>query len=91
MRATPSTRPHTAGAHRCAGAQRPHPALAENCGPSRETRARGCRHPHAARILARAWTRMLWRCRHDQIHYTPARHSQLTALTSDLPGTLAAA
>ena len=25
-------------------------------------RARGCRHPHAIRILARAWVRVLWRC-----------------------------
>ncbi|HEX3732342.1 MAG TPA: transposase [Mycobacteriales bacterium] len=24
--------------------------------------ARGCRHPHAVRILARAWLRIIWRC-----------------------------
>ena len=23
---------------------------------------RGCRHPHAIRILARAWIRIIWRC-----------------------------
>ena len=25
-------------------------------------RSRGCNHPHALRILGRAWTRILWRC-----------------------------
>ncbi|MHB1469645.1 MAG: IS110 family transposase, partial [Solirubrobacteraceae bacterium] len=25
-------------------------------------RARGCDHPHAIRILGRAWTRVIWRC-----------------------------
>jgi transposase len=25
-------------------------------------RARGCTHPHAVRVLARAWVRVLWRC-----------------------------
>lgn len=28
-------------------------------------RQRGCHHPHAIRILARAWVRVLWRCWHD--------------------------
>ena len=27
----------------------------------RNARARGCKHPHAVRILARAWVRVLWR------------------------------
>ena len=26
---------------------------------------RGCDHPHATRILGRAWTRVLWRCWQD--------------------------
>jgi len=43
-------------------------------------RARGCRHPHAARILAQAWTRILWRCWHDQVPYNPAVHGRLTNL-----------
>jgi hypothetical protein len=37
-------------------------------------RARGCRHPHAVRILGRAWTRVLWRARTDQQPYDPQRH-----------------
>jgi transposase len=37
-------------------------------------RDRGCDHPHATRILARAWTRVLWRCLHDAQPYDPARH-----------------
>jgi transposase len=46
----------------------------------RHARDRGCRHPHAARILARAWTRVLWRCWHDHTPYDPTRHGQLTQL-----------
>jgi transposase len=37
-------------------------------------RARGCRHPHAIRILARAWARVLWRAWTDRQHYDPAQH-----------------
>ncbi len=37
-------------------------------------RARGCDHPHAVRILARAWTRVLWRIWTDRCAYDPARH-----------------
>lgn len=40
----------------------------------RRARARGCDHPHAIRILARAWTRVLWRCWHDRVPYLPAQH-----------------
>jgi len=40
----------------------------------RRARARGCDHPHATRILARAWTRVLWRCWHDRIPYDPTQH-----------------
>jgi len=39
-----------------------------------QARARGCDHPHATRILARAWVRVLWRCWRDQRPYDPARH-----------------
>jgi transposase len=38
-------------------------------------RDRGCDHPHATRILARAWVRILWRCWHDQAPYDSARHA----------------
>jgi transposase len=46
-------------------------------------RARGCRHPHAARILAQGWTRILWRCWHDQVAYNPDLHGRLSALAQD--------
>ncbi len=34
-------------------------------------RARGCDHPHAVRILARSWIRVLWRCWRDRKPYDP--------------------
>jgi transposase len=37
-------------------------------------RARGCDHPHAIRILARAWTRVLWRCWMTGQPYDATRH-----------------
>jgi len=37
-------------------------------------RARGCDHPHAVRILARAWVRVLWRCWRDGTPYEAALH-----------------
>ena len=46
----------------------------------RRARERGCRHPHAARILARSWTRVLWRCWHDHVPYDPAQHGGLNHL-----------
>jgi transposase len=39
-----------------------------------DARARGCDHPHAIRILARAWIRVIWRCWIDQVPYDPAKH-----------------
>jgi transposase len=41
-------------------------------------RARGCEHPHAIRILGRAWTRVLWRCWQDNIPYNPTQHRAAT-------------
>lgn len=38
-------------------------------------RKRGCDHPHAVRILARAWTRVLWRLWTDGTIYDPAMHT----------------
>lgn len=43
-------------------------------------RARGCDHPHAIRILARAWIRILWRIWVDRCTYDPARHRSALAL-----------
>jgi transposase len=37
-------------------------------------RARGCDHPHAIRILARAWVRVLWRCWQDRRPYDVTQH-----------------
>jgi transposase len=37
-------------------------------------RARGCDHPHAVRILARAWLRVIWRAWTDRKTYDPALH-----------------
>lgn len=39
-----------------------------------QARARGCDHPHAVRILARAWLRVLWRCWYDRTTYRPELH-----------------
>jgi transposase len=41
-------------------------------------RGRGCDHPHAIRILGRAWTRVLWRCWQQQTPYHPTKHRALT-------------
>lgn len=38
-------------------------------------RARGCDHPHAIRILARAWLRVIWRAWYDRVTYDPQRHA----------------
>lgn len=43
-------------------------------------RARGCRHQHAIRILARAWARVLWRCWQDGVPYDVCRHRAAQAL-----------
>jgi transposase len=37
-------------------------------------RARGHDHPHAVRILARAWIRVIYRCWHDHRPYDPNLH-----------------
>jgi transposase len=43
-------------------------------------RARGCDHPHAIRILARAWVRVLWRAWFTRTHYQPHLHRGAAAL-----------
>ena len=46
----------------------------------RRATARGCEHPHAKRILGRAWSRVLWRCWRDGVVYDPAKHGNLLRL-----------
>ncbi|WP_380162820.1 IS110 family transposase [Kineococcus sp. R86509] len=43
----------------------------------RKARARGCDHPHATRILARAWLHVIWRCWQDCVAYDPTQHRAL--------------
>lgn len=40
----------------------------------RRARARGARHPHAVRILARSWVRVIWACWTTDTIYDPSRH-----------------
>jgi len=49
-------------------------------------RARGCDHPHAIRILARAWLRVIWRAWTDRKPYDPTLHGSAVALTSKQGG-----
>lgn len=43
-------------------------------------RARGLDHPHAIRVLGRAWLRVLWRCWQDGVPYDPSKHGNLRRL-----------
>lgn len=45
-------------------------------------RARGHDHPHAIRILGRAWLRVIWRLWQDRNPYDPNRHGSLNRLTT---------
>ncbi len=45
----------------------------------RRALARGCDHPHAIRILARAWLRVLWRCWQDHKPYSATEHRAANA------------
>lgn len=51
-----------------------------------KARARGCDHPHAVRILARAWVRVIWRLWTDRIPYDPALHGGAQLLTKTAGG-----
>jgi transposase len=53
--------------------------------------ARGLDHPHAIRILARAWIRIIWRCWNDQNPYDPDRHGNAVRLTQSRQTELVAA
>jgi transposase len=47
-----------------------------------QARARGHDHPHAIRILGRAWPRIIWRLWQDKTAYNPTRHGSLNRLTA---------
>jgi transposase len=42
-----------------------------------KARARNHDHPHAVRILARAWLHVIWRCWQDNVPYDPTKHHAL--------------
>jgi transposase len=43
-------------------------------------RSRGLDHPHAIRVLGRAWLRVLWRCWQDEVPYDPTKHGNFRRL-----------
>jgi transposase len=45
--------------------------------------ARGKDHPHAVRILARAWLYVIWHCWQDGVAYDPARHKALQRILAE--------
>ena len=47
-------------------------------------RAAGKDHPHAVRVLARAWTRVIWRCWQDGVPYDPALHGGANKINAPL-------
>jgi transposase len=51
---------------------------------------RGCDHPHAVRILARAWLRVLWRCWQDRVPYDPQLHGRALPFLAPQPSAMAA-
>jgi transposase len=48
----------------------------------RRARGRGCDHPHAVRIVARAWARVLWRAWTNHSPYDLARHAGAQHVTT---------
>jgi transposase len=55
-----------------------------------DARGSGKDHPHAVRILARAWIRVIYRCWLDSVPYDPARHGAATALARQTTEQIAA-
>jgi transposase len=51
-----------------------------------QAKARGCDHPHAVRILARAWLRVIWRAWQDRKPYDPALHGAAQLLLKTTGG-----
>jgi transposase len=65
------------------GSRRANPWAADLYG---RARARGHDHPHAVRILARAWIYIIWTCWQNNTAYNPAQHRALqTLLHQDQP------
>ena len=48
-----------------------------------EAIARGKDHPHAVRIVARAWLYIIWHCWQDGVAYDPARHKALQRILAE--------
>lgn len=46
-------------------------------------RARNHDHPHAVRILARAWADIIWRCWQDGLAYDPNKHRALQRILNE--------
>ena len=55
-----------------------------------DARASGKDHPHAIRILARAWIRVIWPCWINGIPYDPDKHGAAVALNRHAENKLAA-
>jgi len=55
-----------------------------------QARASGKDHPHAIRILARAWIRIIWPCWINGIPYDPDKHGAAVALNRQAENKLAA-
>lgn len=51
-----------------------------------KAKARGCDHPHAIRILARAWLRVIWRAWTDRTTYDPHQHRAARLLLTTAGG-----
>jgi len=51
-----------------------------------KAKARGCDHPHAVRILARAWLRVIWRAWTDHTPYDPSQHRAAQLLLKTVGG-----
>lgn len=51
-----------------------------------KARGRGCDHPHAIRILSRAWLRVIWRAWIDRKPYDPALHGGLQTMLKTAGG-----
>lgn len=93
----PSTRQsgkHKAVTYRWAVNKELRDAVCDFAGDSRHTNpwaakiyndaiARGKDHPHATRILARAWLGVIWRCWQNETVYDPNHHGALQALLSN--------
>jgi transposase len=56
----------------------------------RDALGRGADHPHAVRILARAWIRVIYRCWLDGVPYDPSRHGAARRLETETLESIAA-